>query len=438
MIQNINILMMKLRILLFIVVISGTQCMSQHEIDDQYVSHIVKTLSSDEMMGREAFTDGAEMAADFLAKEFEAIGVDKFTGLSSYKQQFNMFSLSKESASITINEEVISGDHTFSVVDQIDLAWTDKEAITILTVGEGDRLPDVYRQATASEQDVLLLVHTVHKDFFARYKNYFDRGSRKFELDKERDIVVVLTDVAEVNGLDVSIKSKMTTQSLTNMVGVIEGKRKDEIILFSGHYDHIGFQKPVEGDSIANGANDDASGTAAVMALAKYFKSKKQPERTLLFVAFAAEEMGGYGSQYFSKQLDPDKIVAMFNIEMIGKPATDGPNSAWITGFDKSDFGSLLQKSVEGTVYNFYADPYPDQNLFYRSDNATLARLGVPAHSISTTPIDVDKDYHQVTDEYETLNVSHMTNTVKAIAKAAEGMISGELTPTRVDKSKVD
>lgn len=128
----------------------------------------------------------------------------------------------------------------------------------------------------------------------------------------------------------------------------------------------------------------------------------------------------------------------MFNIEMIGKPALSGPNTAWITGYDRSTFGELLSKSTEGTIYEFYADPYPNQNLFYRSDNATLARLGVPAHSISTTPIDVDTDYHQVSDEFDTINISHLNNTIKAIAKGAEGIISGEQTPTRVDVSQLD
>ncbi|NVK85131.1 MAG: M20/M25/M40 family metallo-hydrolase, partial [Cytophagia bacterium] len=172
--------------------------------------------------------------------------------------------------------------------------------------------------------------------------------------------------------------------------------------------------------------------------LAKYFKDMgTKPERTIMFAAFTAEEGGGYGSTYFSQQLNPDEIVAMFNIEMIGKPAVSGPNTAWITGFERSSFGELLQKAVEGTEYEFYADPYPDQNLFYRSDNATLARLGVPAHSISTTPIDVDKDYHQASDEVSTLDLAHMTNTIKAIAAAAGRMISGEDTPTRVDKASV-
>ena len=128
----------------------------------------------------------------------------------------------------------------------------------------------------------------------------------------------------------------------------------------------------------------------------------------------------------------------MFNIEMIGKPATEGPNTAWITGFERSSFGRILQEAVDGTPYSFYPDPYPDQNLFYRSDNATLARLGVPAHSISTTPIDVDPDYHRVTDEVATLDLDHMTATIEALAKGAATIVSGAATPTRVDPSQVN
>ncbi len=219
---------------------------------------------------------------------------------------------------------------------------------------------------------------------------------------------------------------------------MVPGVRTEEYVLFSAHYDHIGIRPAVDGDSIGNGANDDASGTTAVVALAKYYADRGTPERSLLFAAFTAEEAGGYGSRHYSEQLDPDAIVAMFNIEMIGKPAVSGPNTAWITGFDRSSFGPLLQEAVQGTEYEFYADPYPDQNLFYRSDNATLARLGVPAHSISTTPIDVDPDYHQVTDHVETLDLDHMTNTIRAIAMGAETMVTGLATPTRVDPGTVN
>jgi Zn-dependent M28 family amino/carboxypeptidase len=128
----------------------------------------------------------------------------------------------------------------------------------------------------------------------------------------------------------------------------------------------------------------------------------------------------------------------MVNIEMIGKVGKDGPNTAWITGFEESDFGEILAQAVQGTEYSFSGDPYPDENLFYRSDNATFARLGVPAHTISTTPIDVDEDYHQLSDELETLDIDHMTAIIKAIASAAAPIISGEATPTRVDASRLN
>jgi len=225
---------------------------------------------------------------------------------------------------------------------------------------------------------------------------------------------------------------------MTNVVGILEGKQqKDEMVVFSGHYDHIGIQTPTEGDSIANGADDDASGTTAVIELARYFKKIKKNNRTLIFVAFTAEEIGGYGSRYFSQQLNPDKVVAMFNIEMIGKPSKWGQHSAFITGFEKSDFGEILQRNLSGTPFEFHPDPYPQQNLFYRSDNATLARLGVPAHSISTDQIDVDPYYHTVNDEVETLDMTNITAAIRAIALSSRSIVAGKETPRRVDKKDV-
>ena len=127
--------------------------------------------------------------------------------------------------------------------------------------------------------------------------------------------------------------------------------------------------------------------------------------------------------------------MAMFNIEMIGKPSKFGPNTAWITGFEKSDFGEILQKNLNGTPFQFKPDPYPEQNLFYRSDNATLARMGVPAHSISTDEIDIDKLYHSVNDEFESMNIANIVATIRAIALSAKGIVDGSQTPKRIDRS---
>jgi Zn-dependent M28 family amino/carboxypeptidase len=223
---------------------------------------------------------------------------------------------------------------------------------------------------------------------------------------------------------------------LRNVVGVLPGldpARAQEKVVFSGHYDHLGIIKPnVAGDSIANGADDDASGTTAVVALAEYFKQRNDNARPLIFSAFAAEEVGGFGARHFSQQLDPNQVVAMFNIEMIGKVAKFGPNTAFITGFEKSDFGTLLQANLEGSKFRFEPDPYPAQNLFYRSDNATLAKLGVPAHTISSDQIPDDKLYHTVDDEVESLNLPNMTAIIQAIAQSARGIVAGQQTPTRI------
>ncbi len=171
-----------------------------------------------------------------------------------------------------------------------------------------------------------------------------------------------------------------------------------------------------------------------MITLAKYFKRLNNNARTLIFVAFTAEEIGEYGSSYFAKTVTPEKVVAMFNIEMIGKEAKWGTNSALITGFDRSDFGPILQKNLEGTAFKFYPDPYTDQNLFYRSDNASLARVGVPAHTISTDQIDKDKLYHTVKDEFGSLDPANITSTIKAIALSSRTIVSGQDTPTRVAK----
>ena len=108
--------------------------------------------------------------------------------------------------------------------------------------------------------------------------------------------------------------------------------------------------------------------------------------------------------------------MAMFNIEMIGTESKWGKNSAYITGFEKTNMGEILQNNLKGTDFTFHPDPYPTQQLFYRSDNATLARLGVPAHTISTSKMDSEPNYHKASDEIGTLDMQNMAAIIRAIA----------------------
>ena len=219
-----------------------------------------------------------------------------------------------------------------------------------------------------------------------------------------------------------------------NVVGFLPGKSKpDEFVIFSAHFDHLGLAESGE-DKVYNGANDDASGVTAVIALAQYFTQKANNERSVLFVLFTAEEVGGFGSAHFAKQINPDQVSAMFNIEMIGTQSHWGVDSAYITGFEKSDFGPILQQNLADSPFRFYPDPYPAEQLFYRSDNAQLAKLGVPAHTISTSKMDAEPNYHRASDEVSTLDLENMTRVIRAIALSATGIISGQQTPTRVAK----
>jgi hypothetical protein len=117
---------------------------------------------------------------------------------------------------------------------------------------------------------------------------------------------------------------------------------------------------------------------------------------------------------------------------MIGTESKWGRNSAFITGFDKTNMGAILQKNLTGSKFRFYPDPYPQQQLFYRSDNATLARLGVPAHTISTSKMDNEPNYHKTSDEVKTLDLPNMAEIIKAIALSSQSIIEGKATPTRV------
>ena len=401
-------------------------------IEKARVERIISILADDDMRGRQAFTEDALRAADYLASEFAEAHLESPEGADGYLQRFSVQTLMPGPASVLVNGEELLPDRFAVRLGAPSLAWSTGD-VEVRVVGPTDDARQTFMGVSNGDSDALVLFHDSHAEMFSALTGFFGGPVRTIGGQSEPNIVIALVNAMPDATYKITASATVTEQPLVNVVGTIPGRRSDEYVLFSAHYDHIRIREAVSGDSIANGANDNASGTTAVVMLGKYFAERGTPERTLLFAAFTAEERGGYGSRYYSTQLDPDQIVAMFNIEMIGKPAVEGPNTAWITGFERSSFGLLLQEAVMGTEYEFYPDPYPDQGLFYRSDNATLARLGVPAHSISTTPIDVDQDYHRVTDHVETLNLEHLTSTIRAIAMGAETIVSGAATPTRVD-----
>lgn len=411
-------------------------------ITKSYVDYLIKTLSADDMEGRRTFTPGIEKAANFIEKQFAEIGLKPLSGEQNFRQTFYKYQISPESAKVTIDGQKIEEKDIMVFGNKTEsLSFSKSNSDGWIKLDDNKDFMSQFRTLARSGKKQLVLVDIKFVDAFNRIKDFVGRESVVDEKDLKgfhtSALVFVLDKDTVANDFSIELKNKVIKRPLFNVAGVIPGKSKaQELVIFSGHYDHIGIVKPVKGDSIMNGADDDASGTSAVIALAKYYKKLNKNERTLIFVAFTAEEIGGYGAKYFSEKLNPDEVTAMFNIEMIGKESKFGKNTAFITGYEKSDFGRILQKNLEGTEFTFYPDPYPQQNLFYRSDNATLAALGVPAHTISTDQIDTDKHYHAVSDEYETLDVDNILSTIKAIAKSAVSIVDGKDAPSRIPKKK--
>jgi hypothetical protein len=391
---------------------------------------IINVLASDEMMGRKTFTPSIDKAADFIAGEFKKAGLQTLSGEKSYLQSFALVRAMPLQIEVLLGGVAKESKEVLIITNQPQLSITEKSGYTIASIAAGQRLQQAAKELLAQNKNLII---AVDKSYASSFGNLARLKAQQFKTSN--NVIFILTNEMPTT-FNINATHQITEQKMANVVAVITGKsKKDEYVVFSGHYDHLGVGKAINGDSIYNGANDDAAGTTAVVMLAKYFKQLNNNERTLVFAAFTAEEVGGFGSQYFSKQLNADKVVAMFNIEMIGTESKWGKNSAYITGYDKTNMGKILANDLVGSDFRFYPDPYPAQQLFYRSDNATLARLGVPAHTISTSKMDIEPHYHKLSDEVSTLDLVNMTEIISAIALSAKSIIAGIETPSRV---KVD
>lgn len=394
---------------------------------------LVKTLAADDMAGRKTFTPGIDKAAAFIAAEMKAAGIQPLPGAASFMQPFTLIRPKFISLNMISGDTPVDGRKVIVITCQPELHINQHSGYETARINEGDNLQKLASGFVKGGKNVIV---QVHPDF---EKNFMRLTGLKRSLFKMRHSVVFVLGDFNPGRFQLDARHEISELQLANVAGILPGKKlKDEYVIFSAHYDHLGTtSKGVNGDTIYNGANDDAAGTAAVMQLAKYFAAAKNNERSIIFAAFTAEEIGGFGSQYFSQQWPPEKIVAMMNIEMIGTESKWGKASAYITGYDKSDLGAMLQENLQGTGFTFYPDPYPAQQLFYRSDNATLARLGVPAHTISTSKMDSEPHYHTVDDEIETLNTENMAAIVRSIALSSRGLISGKQTPARVNTDEL-
>ncbi|MFN0205059.1 MAG: M20/M25/M40 family metallo-hydrolase [Planctomycetota bacterium] len=260
---------------------------------------------------------------------------------------------------------------------------------------------------------------------------YLAKRFEELKLDKSGEKKSYLQQV-DAGRLDHNKKEGEPKTEIYNVIGVIKGTDPDaKAIVFSAHYDHIGRGKPnKEGDDINNGADDDGSGTVAVLALAKAYKSRaKAPKHTLVFACFTGEEMGGFGSKgYVTNPAVPlEKTLCNINLEMLGRSHGIGKNKAWVTGWEYSTLGPILAIGGKAAGVEIYQDPYPEQRYYMRSDNVAFILKGIIGQTVSAGS--THEDYHTPNDEVDKIEFDNMEKLVRGVYLGSSLIASGAETP---------
>jgi len=215
-----------------------------------------------------------------------------------------------------------------------------------------------------------------------------------------------------------------------------DGVLKNEIVVIGAHYDHIGVTAAGSGDKIANGANDNATGTATVLSIAQIMKNVDFNRRTIVFALFSAEEKGLLGSKHLAQRMKDEghNVVAMVNFEMTGVPMEDKPYIAYLTGYDSSNMGAIFNQENKKMTATGKLEKAAQFNLFQRSDNYPFYEVfNIPAQTFCTFDFTNFDHYHKVGDEFALMNPRHMADVVDALTPGILNVVNKNelrLTPT--------
>lgn len=438
------------------------------EITAADLRHHLAILADDAMEGREAGTPGAVRAARYLARALEQAGAKPAGDDGTFFQAVPFQRVEHERAPVLIVTpregepiEAVYG-RDFTALGRGLQASTKRLALR--TVRALEDLPE-----EASEGEALWLDGNgrERREWLATREMgdgggwglvvrtgsrrpgqpVAPRGSRLTlggpEQVRDHTVVTLRAELrekleaGEIVALELRSFAKVVACPDFNVLGRIAGvgtaerpELADEVIAFSAHFDHLGVRErrgndAEDADLVFNGADDDASGVAAVLELAEAFAAGPPPARTLLFCLVTGEEKGILGSKYYmSAPAEPlAQMVLELNIEMIGRPdeLAGGSGKAWLTGFERTNLGEAFRAAG----FAVEADPRPQNHYFERSDNYPFALEGIVAHSLSS--YGGHEDYHRVTDELDTLDFAHFEAVVRgaypAIRTVADGIV---------------
>ncbi len=453
---------------LFLISCSNSQQKIKEVIEPSLFREAIEYLASDELLGRDTGSEGIQKAADYLSNEFAELGLEFAPGLSSYKQEIAFYGRPK------VNKARIQLGSTVNVTEK-DLFIRSGNSLEIgaplLVVSSFDEVQAslykdkiIVRNAASLQAGVMnvLIDSDAQKVLFEKagalayiellptgfqWKNYFGYfGSQITTQEIKHTIPHICVALAEAEFK--KVKSHATSQLMVdvnrskplidaNVAAFLPGsdaQLKEEVILVTAHYDHVGYKKGAKADedSIFNGARDNAVGTVALLAGAKALK-KLQPKRSVLFLAVTGEEKGLLGSKYYAENPLVPLNKTVFNLNLDGAGYNDTSIVTFV-GLDYYKQDSLLIKPLEEMGLQYHPDPDPKLNLFLRSDNISFSNKGVPSatYSLGFTAFDdtINKYYHQPGDETHDLDWAYIERFYEGFANV---LLTLTNTPERIE-----
>jgi aminopeptidase YwaD len=420
-------------------------------------------LAGPELHGRGSGTVDEENAAEYIARQLKAYGLAPAAGGTYYVQTATIktrkvtspplltfdrnsgaatehvtWTQGKELAMFSLWEPDLSGP-----LQKVDLTAPQASPAAVkpgsALLLKLDATADMHKLepvlAAYGRSKAAFIMVPVPADGEARFKQLAKRGPRidqRLGEDAHRPDGLLLTAIAaqqlwaEPEGAVVRLRTGVSPWQEVhtwNVLAKLEGaKNPQQIVLLSAHLDHLGQQN----GSTYPGADDDASGTVAVMELARALAQEPRPERTVVFALWGSEEVGLVGARYFLKRptFNLHDVIANLEFEMIGRADPKVKrDELWLTGWERSDLGPTLAAHGAQLV----GDPHPEQNFFARSDNFALAKDGIVAQTVSS--FGLHADYHQPTDTPEKIDWQHLDSAIGSMIAPVTWLANSDFIP---------
>lgn len=402
-------------------------------------------LAGDALRGRGSATGDEAIAAAYVASQFAQYGLKPAPGMTGYLQPARITRLkATEPAQLSHGGAPLAG---FSLI--VGSGQPVRGAIAVMTsespadlpaapivIVASPKAPLFQLLGAARAKKVALLIAAESPQTKGQFASQGERPRLPVQLEGEPAPTGIsvgtlpadtLAKLAAAPGSEIALTYPAIAREeliTTNAIGYIPGTDpKAGTLLFSAHLDHLGV---LPNGIVMHGANDDASGTVAVLEIARAMAAGTRPRRSLLFVAYGSEEIGLYGSRYFGAHppVPLDSIIANLEFEMIGAQDPKLPKGVMMmTGYERSDFGPTLRRHGARVT----KDPYPEQRFFERSDNYSLAQRGIVAHTVSGWA--VVPTYHQPTDTIENIDFTFMTGAIQSLIEPVRWLAHGRFTP---------